>query len=174
MKYVEFEKQMDRLKDCYGEQFYSKERTKLFWDRYKAIEKSLFSTGITSLIVNNAEAPLLEEFDKLFFDGRKKTEVESEIKLEQKLDEQRKFQEEHKNEEIKHYALKKEFSKKFPEKNLLDYVKYWYGGVFGQDQVRELTTFGLTLSIFSKPALFDLERANWIPKKAVEIGLSKI
>jgi len=67
-----------------------------------------------------------------------------------------------------------EFKKRFPGKNLQEYVKYWFVGVYGLSAYKSIGGHGLSLNTFNKSALFDLEESNWNAKEAIEIGKNKI
>ena len=64
-------------------------------------------------------------------------------------------------------------SKMAGRKSLLEYIEYWYSLTYGSDQVALLKEYGLELSLFAKPALFDLEESGWDFTKLAEICRTK-
>ena len=113
MKQEQFFRQIARLSENYGDHNYREERVKMFWRRYGDIEYSLFSTGVTSLILNKRVAPLMSDFDELFFTGQSKSQRISDVERDTKEAEEMIFRKQHKQEEARCQKLQIEFSKRF-------------------------------------------------------------
>ena len=173
MKHEQFTRQIDRLSENYGEHHYRAERVKMFWKRYGDIEYSLFSTGVTSIILNKRVAPLMTDFDEMFFTGQSKSQKVSNMERDTKEAEEMIFRKQHKQESDRGRKLEIEFAKRFPKRDIFSFTKYWFLGVFGSHLEKAMPKYGLTFRTFLKSALFDLDEANWIPIESIKIGKQK-
>lgn len=62
MNLQEFEKQINRLIEVYGEKHYAGERKKLLWGEFKDLEPWIFMAAVGRLIGDCAQAPMMYKF----------------------------------------------------------------------------------------------------------------
>ena len=57
-----FSEQMHRLKEVYGNRCYPEERAKLIWFEFKHLKDEDFKEGVSKLIMEKRQAPLVDDF----------------------------------------------------------------------------------------------------------------
>ena len=85
----------------------------------------------------------------------------------------RDFNQKLKTENDKFELAKKEIVGVLGEDAIGNFIPFWLKYVFGADLESDLKTMDLKLTLFEKPAVFDLHEAKCDPKKAVVIGRKK-
>jgi|GEM_PF-2621438 hypothetical protein len=59
------------------------------------------------------------------------------------------------------------------DNKLLKWTQEWFEAIYGKGAIRNLKSQDLTLSLFSKPALFDLHDSEFIRSTAIALGRKK-
>jgi hypothetical protein len=62
MNYQEFNHQLDRLRDVYGDKSYSDQRTKLLWARINDLSAAWFACLVDGFIETSRQSPMISDF----------------------------------------------------------------------------------------------------------------
>lgn len=74
------------------------------------------------------------------------------------------------SEQKRYSQIKEAFIKEYGEDKLFGYINYWACISYGSQYVDELRKFGLSLEIFEKSALFDLQKAGFKFERVKDIA----